>query len=172
VPGNLYAFKNDLPVEITFRVNDKAVLPEIKNGYAIIRRTWRKGDNVKWNFPMEVREVVAHEAVTQNRDRLALQRGPLVYCVEGADNGGKAWDFIVPDNTRYKAEFKPELLGGVMTITFEAHALKGGDAPTDVVRYTKTVTAIPYYAWNNRGANEMQVWLPKKVKEVSINPEN
>lgn len=120
---------------------------------------------------MEIHEVVSHQAVTQNHDRLALQRGPLVYCVEGADNGGKAWDFIVPDNTKYKAEFKPELLGGVMTITFEAQAIKGGETPTSVTHFPKTITAIPYYAWNNRGSNEMQVWLPKKIKEIRINPE-
>ncbi len=172
VPGELYTFKNNQPVKIIFRVNEKEVLPEIKNGYAVIKRTWQKGDNVKWDFPMEVHEVVAHEAVTQNRDRLALQRGPLVYCVEGADNGGKAWDFIVPENTKYKTEFKPELLGGVVTISFEAQALKGGETPTSLVHFPKTITAIPYFAWNNRGANEMQVWLPKKVKEVRINPEN
>jgi DUF1680 family protein len=172
VPGDLYAFKKNQPVNITFLVNEKEVLPEIKNGYAIIKRTWRKDDKVKWNFPMEVRELVAHDAVTQNHDRLALQRGPLVYCVEGADNGGKAWDFIVPENTKYKTEFKPELLGGVVTISFEAQAIKGGETPTSVTHFPKTITAIPYYAWSNRGANEMQVWLPKKVKEVRINPEN
>src|SRR5690606_32709746 len=68
VPGDLYAFKKNQPVNITFLVNEKEVLPEIKNGYAIIKGTWRKGDKVKWNFPMEVRELVAHDAVTQNHE--------------------------------------------------------------------------------------------------------
>lgn len=172
VPGDLYSFKDNQNTTITFRVNGKVISPEIVNGYAVIKRFWQKGDNVTWDFPMGVHEVVAHEKVKQNTDRIALQRGPLVYCVEGADNGGKAWDFIVPDNTNYKPEFKPDLLGGVVVITFEAQALKGGSSPTDVLHYPKTITAIPYYAWNNRGANEMQVWLPKKVKEVRINPDN
>ncbi|MBX2970618.1 MAG: glycoside hydrolase family 127 protein [Cyclobacteriaceae bacterium] len=172
VPGDLYRFKEDHLASISFKINGKAIAPERINGYAVIRRSWQKGDVVEWDFPMVVKEVVSHEQVKQNTDRIALQRGPLVYCVEGADNGGKAWDFIVPDSTSYKTEFKTDLLGGVVAITFEAQALKGGDSPTDVVHYTKIITAIPYYAWNNRGANEMQVWLPKKVKEVRINPEN
>lgn len=172
VPGDLYQFGETQKTLISFLVNRKVFSPEIVNGYAIIKRIWKKGDIVEWNFPMEVHEVVAHNDVKQNNDRVAIQRGPLVYCVEGADNDGKAWDFIVPDNTNYKSEFKPDLLGGVVAITFEAQALKGGTSPTDVMHFSKTITAIPYYAWNNRGANEMQVWLPKKVKEVRINPEN
>ncbi|MBX2946903.1 MAG: glycoside hydrolase family 127 protein [Cyclobacteriaceae bacterium] len=172
VPGDLYSFKENKNTTITFRLNDKVISPEIIYGYAVIKRTWKKGDVVEWDFPMEVQEVVAHEQVKQNTDRVALQRGPLMYCVEGVDNNGAAWDFIVPDNTHYTSEFKPDLLGGVVVITFEAQALKGGSSPADVLHYPKTITAIPYYAWNNRGANEMQVWLPKKVKEVRINPEN
>lgn len=172
VPGDLYRFTENQSTAVTVKVNGKIISPKVLNGYAVIRRAWQKGDVVEWDFPMHVKEVVAHERVKQNTDRIALQRGPLVYCVEGADNGGKAWDFIIADNTRYKIEFKPELLGGVVAIMFEAQALKGGDSPTEVVHYPKTITAIPYYAWNNRGANEMQVWLPKKVKEVRINPEN
>lgn len=172
VPGDLYRFTENQRIAITFKINGKPIQPDVINGYALVRRTWQRGDIVEWEFPMEVKEVVAHAQVKQNTDRVALQRGPLVYCVEGADNGGKAWDFIVPDGTNYRAEFKPDLLGGVVTITFEVQAFTGGDSPTGVVHYPKTITAIPYYAWNNRGANEMQVWLPKKIKEIRINPEN
>ncbi|MBX2963223.1 MAG: glycoside hydrolase family 127 protein [Cyclobacteriaceae bacterium] len=171
VPGDLYKFKQAETPTNTFWVNGKEISPEIINGYAVIRRAWKKGDVVEWDFPMVVREIKAHDGVKQNIDRIALQRGPLVYCVEGADNDGKAWDFIVPEKTSYKTEWMPALLGGVVTISFEAQALRGGVSPAEVVHYPKTIRAIPYYAWNNRGANEMQVWLPQKVKEIRVNPE-
>lgn len=172
VPGDLYRFKQNQQATVSFTINGKAISPQVINGYAVIKRPWKKGDVVEWDFPMLVNEVVAHNQVKQNTDRIALQRGPLVYCVEGADNGGKAWDFIVPDDTKYTSEFKSDILGGIVVITFEAQALKGGASPTDIIHYPKTITAIPYYAWSNRGANEMQVWLPKKVIEVRINPDN
>lgn len=172
VPGDLYRFAKEHAAVIDFTVNGKVVTPEMKNGYAIIKRSWKKGDVVAWTVPMEVREVVAHENIKQDQDRIALQRGPLLYCVEGADNGGKAWDFIVPENPVYQSEFRPEVLGGVVTIQFEATGLRGGATPTALQPYPKTITAIPYYSWNNRGSNEMQVWLPKKINEVRINPDN
>jgi hypothetical protein len=93
-----------------------------------------------------VRRVVSHEAVAANRGRVALMRGPLVYCVEGADNGGSVAHITVADDTGLTAEPRPDLLGGVTVIR------AAGAQP---------FAAIPYYAWANRGAGEMAVWMKR-----------
>jgi uncharacterized protein len=93
---------------------------------------------------MRVRRVVASDAVEEDAGKVALERGPIVYCAEGADNGGRALNLKVPDRAPLTAEFRPDLLKGVVVI-------KGQD-----------LLAIPYYAWANRGVGEMAVWLARK----------
>ena len=94
---------------------------------------------------MPVRNVSADFHVSDDRGRTALERGPVVFCAEGTDNGGRALDSRVPDNKELVPEFRPHLLGGVMVITSR----------------DSSFTAIPYFAWANRGATEMAVWLKK-----------
>jgi uncharacterized protein len=172
VPGDLYTFRNNTQEKVTMRVNGKELPVTSTNGYVSITREWRKGDLLSMELPMRVHEILAHEQVSQNEDRIALQRGPLVYCVEGADNGGKAWNFIVPENAEYSTRFLPELLGGIVSLTFEGKVLEQTKDGQSVELKRKIITAIPYYSWNNRGQNEMQVWLPKKVHDIRINPDN
>ena len=118
---------------------------------------------------MEVKRIVARPEVKQDEERIALQRGPLVYCVEGADNNGKAWDFIVPDQTSFQTTFEKNLLGGVVTIRFQSPVVMVSPDGQSVSTQSKTITAIPYYSWCNRGQNPMQVWLPKKIKDIKVN---
>lgn len=172
VPGDLYAFRDSSASEFSIKLNGKPVSYQNKNGYAVLSREWKKGDMVELDFAMEVKEVVANEKVKQNNDRIALQRGPLVYCVEGADNEGKAWNFVLPEQTKYRAEYNPDLLGGIVSIQFEAPVIEMADDGYSVQTLTKTITAIPYYTWANRGQNEMQVWLPRKLKSIRVNPDN
>src|SRR6185436_16424886 len=114
-------------------------------GFARVTRQWRSGDVVHLYFPMPVQRVLAHERVTENRGRAALQRGPLVYAIEAVDNGGAADALRVPLERTLSHAFRPDLLGGVEVITGEA--------------LTRPLLAIPYYAWANRGRGEMVVWL-------------
>ncbi len=172
VPGKLYSFNHSAPLSYTMMVNGKEIPYEYKHGYAVISMEWENGDVIDIYFPMEVKEVVADERVKQNIGRVALQRGPLVYCVEGADNQGKAWNFVLPENTEYSISFQPDLLGGVVTIQFQAPVVSIDETGQNVRTSPETITAIPYFTWANRGQNEMQVWLPRKVKQIRINPEN
>ncbi len=103
-------------------------------------------------MPLEIRRVVAHEKVEANRGRVALERGPLVYCVEGTDHETKLDDLVLTDKGALKPVLRSELLGGMVTLTGEA--LVRGNA-------TK-LTAIPYYAWANRDVGEMAVWLRRQ----------
>lgn len=172
VPGDLYRFKKYAGQTPVLKLNGKELKWEEANGYITLTRTWQKGDVVELMLAMPVNEIVAHPQVKQNEDRIALQRGPLLYCVEGADNNGRAWDFIVGSDTEYKSVFKNDLLGGVVAVQFTATGVTGGGEGAEVKKITRQVTAIPYFAWNNRGSNEMQVWLPTKIKELRINPDN
>lgn len=172
VPGDLYRFKNFTQQAPVVKLNGQPVKWTEQSGYILINRTWQKGDVVEVTFAMPVNEIVAHPEVKQNQNRVALQRGPLVYCVEGADNAGRALDFIVNPDTQYQAVFREDLLGGVMTLQFNVTGITGGGEGAEVKKIARQITAIPYFAWNNRGSNEMQVWLPTAVKEIRINPDN
>ncbi|HNR74623.1 MAG TPA: glycoside hydrolase family 127 protein, partial [Cyclobacteriaceae bacterium] len=137
--------------------------------YAAITREWKKGDVIELNFPMEVKRLTSRTEVKQNEGRVALQRGPLVYCVEGADNGGHAWNFILPDNAPFTTQHKNELLEGVTVIEFTAPTFQISPDGQSINTEARKITAIPYYAWCNRGQNEMQVWLPRSIKDVKVN---
>ena len=127
-------------------MNGTAVPLSLRNGYADVTRRWQRGDTVVLTLPMPVRRVLADDRVKEDAGRSAIQRGPVVYALEGVDNGGTLKDVTVPLDASATHAFRPDLLNGVETIT-----LKAGD---------RTVTAVPYYAWNNRGRGEMEVWVP------------
>jgi uncharacterized protein len=163
VPGDLYTFMAGKPMNIPITVNGKAINYTIDKGYAVIDRQWQKGDVVECDFPMDVRRVVSRPEVRFNIDRVALQRGPLVYCVEGADNNGKAWNFVIPDNAAISTQQHTVLSEPVIALKAEVPVLELGADSLTVTTRNKPITAIPYYVWANRGSNEMQVWLPRKM---------
>ena len=117
----------------------------------------------------EVQKLVSREEIAANMDRIAIQRGPLVYCVEGADNNGKAWNILVPKNTTFNVVEYQVLDEKVMAVQADMMVMSGSEDGTNLRSETKKITAIPYYTWANRGQNEMQVWLPTKIQEVKIN---
>lgn len=171
VPGNLYSSVRFMDKKPVLKLNGQEIPLVVDNGYVVLSRKWRKGDRLEIQFPMDVIELKSHDEVRYNRNRVALQLGPLVYCVEGADNEGNAFHFVVPDNTVYSAYFDANKLGGVVTIQFTAPALRA-ESDTKVETVYKTITAIPYFTWCNRGQNSMQVWLPRKFETLRVNPEN
>ena len=107
-----------------------------------------------------------NENVKENIGKVALQRGPLIYCAEWADNDGRTSNFIIPSNTNFSSEFKPGLLNGVMILNAEVPAIVVNGNNVSTVK--KNFTAIPYYSWANRGKGEMNVWFPKEVKDIEI----
>lgn len=169
VPGNLYEFEDKTRPLVTITVNNKPIAYTMEKGYALIDREWVSGDEVVLTLPMQVKRVKARPELKQDEDRVALQRGPLVYCIEGADNNGKAWNIILPENTPFTTSFKKDLLEGVETIQFQAPTIQIGNDDQSVTTVIKTVTAIPYYSWCNRGQNQMQVWIPNKIKDIKVN---
>ena len=144
VPSDLYRYLDAAAEAPSLRVNGVPVDLELDRGFAVVRRRWRPSDAVELHLPMPVRRVVSHEGIAGNRGRVAVERGPLVYCAEGVDNGGKALDLTLPDGAALTAEHDTELLGGVTTIRGPG------------------ITLVPYYAWSHRGAGEMNVWLKRR----------
>jgi DUF1680 family protein len=169
-PGGLYHYKNSVQQEISILLNGKPLAWKEEQGYVVLERKWKKGDVIEVVTPMEVRMVVSRPELKQNTDRVALQYGPLVYCVEGPDNGSSAWNFIVPSAPAFTVSYEPGLLGGVNTLSFNGKAAGAtADGQSLLTREIK-VKAIPYFTWNNRGAAEMQVWLPTAFRQLKVNP--
>jgi len=137
-------------------VNGKSVgTLDVRNGYARIRRAWKKGDILELDLPMPVRRVRANPAVEADRGRVALMRGPLVYCLESTDNPGSILKLFLPEDATIAAERRDDLLGGVTVI--RGQGLSGGG---DAIAFQ----AVPYYAWANRGAGDMTVWIAETQK--------
>jgi DUF1680 family protein len=169
IPSDLYTFNDTQNNKVSISINGKGVdFIVIENGYVVIKRTWKKGDVLKVDLPMEVRRVVANEKVKDDQGKVALQRGPLIYCAEWADNNGKAANILLPADASFQASFKPDLLNGVEVLQSELPVILVNEKTQTVSTTRRMVTAIPYYAWANRGKGEMMMWFPVKVKDVDI----
>jgi len=141
---------------------------EIVDDYAVLDGEWKPGDWIELEFPMEVRRVEANPAVKFDAGRVALQRGPLVFALEQVDNPGGVRTLALPRGAELAAEFRPDLLGGVTIVRgkaeragaqrWEGELYRPAPAPESV-----EFTAIPYFAWDNRDAGEMTVWIPESV---------
>jgi hypothetical protein len=149
MPTDLYRFAEEVKADATaatpaLSVNGKPVALALDKGFARVRRRWRKGDIVQLDLPMPVRRVLAHASVEEDRGRAAIQRGPIVYCLESADHAGAPHitELRLPLDAPLTHAFNRDLLNGVEIIKGEH------------------VVAVPYYAWNNRGKGEMSVWIP------------
>lgn len=168
-PGELYSYTNKLETPVSIKVNGVAITFKTENGYAVIDKAWKKGDVVEMNIPMPVRMIESRGELKFNNNRVALQRGPLIYCVEGADNDGKAWNLIVPANTTFNTVKSTVLSENIIALQGQLPVVNVSGDGTSLQTTTKTITAIPYYSWCNRGSNQMQVWLPTKISDIKIN---
>ncbi len=163
IAGNLYAFADSSVSPVAITLNGKAVKYATEKGYAVLNRKWKKGDVVSISLPMPTEKVIANDKVKDDQDRFAFQRGPIVYCLEGPDNK----DSLVQNITVSKAAltnaaFKPRMLNGIEVLTMEGKGTKRQLNTDSLLKTNQQVTAIPYYAWANRGPSEMTVWIPYK----------
>ncbi len=170
VPSDLYHFLDKVEEPVVLKVNGKAQEVSLNKGYLSLKRTWKKGDVIDLVLPMPVRRVVANEQVEADSGRVALQRGPIVYCAEWPDNpDGQVRNLLLPDTAKLTAEFKAELLSGVTVIKSKAFGLSL-DAQGQVSKNEQDFTAIPYYAWANRGRGQMMVWIPDVEAKAKPRP--
>jgi len=157
----------------TLEINQQPFTGTLTPGtYLPIHRTWQPGDQVRLHLPLPVRRVECHPYVQENRGRVALMRGPILYCVEQVDlPGADLRDLVLPADGGIATRFRPALLGGVMTLTGPAMVVPPDTGWSDHLYRTAPpqppavsgrpvlLTAIPYYAWANRDPGPMQVWL-------------
>lgn len=160
--NDLYTYINKAK-KYTLTVNGSSVTAAQGDGYATIFRTWKAGDVIELDLPMEVRQIKANDQVEVNRGKLAIERGPIVYCIEGQDQeDGKVFNKFIPAGTYMEAAYEADLLNGVMTLT-------GTAKEVDLEGNVKDVPfkAIPYSTWNNRGKDHMTVWVAA-TQEVAL----
>jgi len=167
VPGGLYQFADSAIESVILIVNGKEEPVELDHGYATVTRDWDASSRIELQLPMPMRRVVADENVIDDRGRLALQRGPIVFCLEWPDNRkGTVRRLYLPDEQPITSRFDPALLNGVQVIEG-----KGFTVSTNQYKhFTKTLQefkAIPYYAWANRGPGEMTVWIPRTAATLT-----
>lgn len=156
-PTDLYRFKTTDPAKAAILLNGVKSELVWKKGYAVLSRNWSKGDQVVVDLPMPVRELTANPLIKDDIGKVALQRGPLVYCAEWPDNGeGGVLNLVLNPSASYTTKYVPELLNGVTIIRTEgSRSAKAGETG----KTRQSITSVPYYSWANRGPGEMSVWM-------------
>ena len=162
IPGGLYQFFDNDTSTFTLSINGKEVNTSVIKGYAVLKRTWKSGDIISLTLPMHPRELVADEHITEDRDRVAVQRGPIVFCAEGVDNNNDVLTLSYDKVMNMETAYQPNLLEGTQIINTHTRESNG--------EQVRQVKLIPYFLWDNRGASEMQVWL--SVREPRILPDS
>ncbi|HSW02177.1 MAG TPA: glycoside hydrolase family 127 protein [Sedimentisphaerales bacterium] len=170
VPSDLYKFADQVSEKPSIKVNGKPVSFQVEKGFARIERNWQKGDKILLDLPMPVRRIVSHPQIKTNAGRVALQRGPIVFCLEGHDNDGKVLNLTIPDDAKIKAEYRPDLLNGVVALTGKGHTTKRMLDGRVVTASAKPFMAIPYYAWAHRGRSQMTVWPAREPQGARPEP--
>ena len=171
VPSDLYQFSDGVKGSYSVKVNGQPVSENLEKGYLVISRPWKKGDVVSVHFDMPVRTITAHEKVKADEGRVAVERGPLVYCAEGADNQGfSIFNFLMPQQPQFavsdqQINGKRDVNFSVKTISVKGKAVEQ-DAQGNPTVKDATLTMIPYYAWNHRGPGLMEVWMPRSIKAL------
>jgi DUF1680 family protein len=168
MPSNLYTFENASAGKVTITVNGKSENYTVVNGYAVLNRKWKKGDVVEVNLPMDVQRITASKKVEDDLGKVAIQRGPLIYCAEWPDNNGKVSNIVLPKGISLTPEYKADLLNGVTVLKGETTALKIDSQNNAVSTVKQNFVAIPYYAWAHRGKGEMTIWFPATINDVTI----
>ena len=171
VPSDLYRFSDDILGGYQVMVNGQAVNGQLEDGYFVINRQWKKGDVVSIHLDMPVRTVKANGHVAADRGRVAVERGPLVYCAEGADNSDfSIFNFLMPRQPKFQVvdrqiQGKRDVRFSVKAIETQGQAIEQNREGEAFVKSAK-LTLIPYYAWNHRGPGLMEVWLPQTVSAI------
>ena len=170
LPSDLYSYADNQKPAYQVSVNGQTVESDVNDGYLSIARKWKKGDVVEVHFDMIPRIVKANPKVEADHGRVAVERGPIVYCAEWPDNRFNVHSILLNQHPQFKVTDKPELLYGIRQITTDAQALSYDKAGKLVTKDVE-LTLIPYYAWAHRGEGDMEVWLPIDVSATSAQPQ-
>lgn len=156
--SNLYSYADKKALSYAIKVNGEVVTSTLQKGYFSINRIWKKGDQVEVHFDMQPRMVKANEAVEADRGKVAIERGPIVYCAEWADNDFNIFSVIFNKKSSFDVQENQDLLYGINSIQTQAQALSYEGDGKLITKEVK-LKLIPYYAWAHRGSGDMAVWL-------------
>ena len=166
VPSDLYRYADGKRLSYTVTVNGEAVSTRLEDGYFTIARKWKKGDKINLRMDMEPRVVKANAKVEADKGRIAVERGPVVYCAEWPDNDFDVLSVLTGRQPQFSVRQAPDKLYGINEIVTPvqtlAYTTDGRIEVTD-----RELTLIPYYAWAHRGAGRMAVWLPSEISAVT-----
>ncbi len=162
IPGNLYTANREAGVSrnVSFILNNKKIKPEITNGFAVVKREWKKGDVIELDIPMPVKKIKSNPKIKYNKNKIAFERGPIIYCAEEIDNKVKPQLIYISEKTELKPVVLKDNFGEIIALQGKAHAI------ADNIDKNIKLTLIPYYAWNHRGIGSMCVWLSDNKKDV------
>ncbi len=171
VPGDLYRYLEERGGKVALKVNGEIPEYTVEQGFAKITRSWEKGDRIELDLPMAVRRIVAHQNVEDDRGKLAIERGPIVYCLEGADNReGKVLNIVIPDSSELTSLYRLDLPGGLQVVRGHAYSVRRTLAGETAVDGPEEFVAIPYYAWAHRGLHQMAVWVARETGAAKPRP--
>lgn len=170
-PGDLYTFMDQKSQPVNISINGKPAAYKIEKGYAVLTRNWKKDDKISLDLPMHTQKVIANKNVKDDLSRFVLEKGPIVYCLEGPDNKDSLVQNIMVDKGAIAtSEYNAGLLNGVEVISIAGQSTKRQLNSDSLLVADQTVKAIPYYAWANRGPSEMTVWIPYEQSAAKPKP--
>jgi len=171
IPGGLYKFINADNEPVKLSVNGDVTELNPIDGYAVINRIWKKGDKVNIEFPMPVRTITADNRIKDDNGKMAVQRGPVIYCAEWPDNNtGHVLNLIINKGSEFTSEYVTEIPGGAEVIKTIGHQVARTLNGKIESKKDEPVTLIPYALWNNRGPGQMMVWIPTEEKSAKPLP--
>ena len=169
VESDLYAYTNPTTTPVVIKLNGEEVAYTIQDGYAVLQNEWKEGDSVDLSLPMDIHQVVSNENLKTNKGLCSYERGPLVYCAEGVDNGGKLDNLFTPEGATGTAATAPSALtalfkGGLqqLRVNGKSGTLNG----TEVVTADKVIRLVPYFTRAHRAASPMLVWIPTDASKM------
>ena len=171
VPSDLYTYTSPSGTKPRILVNGKPMEYRLEKGYAILSGVWKPEDRIELLLPMETKTVKAHDSVSADRGFVSVERGPIVYCGEFADNSGEVLNTILSDNTNFKVKASPSLFDGVNLLEGPAAKMVSKDNYKTIETEPTLLTLIPYYARSHRGKGEMTVWFPtdgNKIRQTLV----
>ncbi|MDR0429806.1 MAG: glycoside hydrolase family 127 protein [Tannerellaceae bacterium] len=172
VSSGLYSYIDHTKPSVKIAVNGKVVKQTLQNGYAVIEREWKAGDKVGLSLEMPVRRMMASRQVSYDKGLLSMERGPIVYALEGVDQPkGYVFDIVIPRETTVEAHYNPDLLNGIVVLSGDAFTVEKGLDNFEQTKKPFTFKAIPYSAWNNRGKSQLVVWIPENAERAIVQPE-
>ena len=169
VESDLYAYTNPTTTPVTITLNGEEMEYTIQDGYAVLHNDWKEGDEVSISLPMDIHQVVSNEKLKTNKGLCAYERGPLVYCAEGVDNGGKLDNLFIPMGATGTSANAPSSMTALFKGGLQQLRMNGKSGTlngTEVVTADRMIRLVPYFTRAHRAASPMLVWIPTDASNI------